>query len=71
MTTKIQQVYFICGIISSKIQRRRRPKKMHIIYFLPRFAFNFLADLRVQIRVCSRKSLELSVTIDKARHHKL
>ena len=36
--------------------------KLNIICFLLKFAFNFLADLRVQIRCCGWKSLKLSVT---------
>jgi len=49
-TTKIQQEYIICGIISPKIRMRCRPKKLHIIYFLLKFAFNFLA------RICRHNS---------------
>jgi len=52
MTTKTQQGYSICGIISSKIQKRRRQQKLNMVYFLLKFAFNFLADLRVQIGFC-------------------
>jgi len=42
MTTKNQQEYIICGIISSKIRRRSRPKKMHIIYLIFNSALFFL-----------------------------
>jgi len=62
MTIKMQQGYSICDIISSKIQKRRRQKKLNMIYFVLKFTFNFLADVRVQIRFCGWKSLKLSVT---------
>ena len=37
-------------------------KKIEKIYFLLRFAFNFLPELRVKIKFCGWKSTKLSVT---------
>ena len=46
--------YFIQDSKASQAQ------KLHMIYFVLKFAFNFLVDLRVQIRVCGWKSLSVT-----------
>jgi len=72
MTIQIQQEYFICIIISSKIQRRRWQKRIEQNSFFTQICFQFSCGFAGNIEVLRFKTSKTQCDwIDYANNQKL